>query len=101
MSRKAIRQSLLDQLKAKGAELDHFVDLVEDYMSLWDVKNKLIKDIENRGVMYKDFSSVGIEMQKNNPSVKELVGINRQMLAILKELDINTNTVISPGDYEM
>jgi hypothetical protein len=40
-------------------------------------------------------------MQKNNPSVKELVGINRQMLAILKELDINTNTVISPGDYEM
>jgi phage terminase small subunit len=66
---------------------------VRDYMSLWDVKNDLLEDIKKRGVMYKDFSSVGIEMMKNNPSVRELVGINRQMLSILKDLDINTKTV--------
>ena len=91
--RQRIKESLLEQLEMKGADMDHFVDLVEDYMSLWDVKNDLLEDIKKRGVMYKDFSSVGIEMMKNNPSVRELVGINRQMLSILKDLDINTKTV--------
>ena len=91
--RQRIEESLLEQLEMKGADMDHFVDLVRDYMSLWDVKNDLLEDIKKRGVMYKDFSSVGIEMMKNNPSVRELVGINRQMLSILKDLDINTKTV--------
>jgi hypothetical protein len=91
--RQLIEESLLEQLEMKGADMDHFVDLVRDYMSLWDVKNDLLEDIKERGVMYRDFSSVGIEMMKNNPSVRELVGINRQMLSILKDLDINTKTV--------
>jgi len=100
--RQRIEESLLEQLEMKGADMDHFVDLVEDYMSLWDVKNDLLEDIKKRGVMYKDFSSVGIEMMKNNPSVRELVGINRQMLSILKDLDINTKTVaLFDDDDEM
>jgi len=99
-SKTSIRESLLAQLEAKGANVDHVIDLVKDYMSLWDVKNKLLKDIKTRGVMYTDYSSVGVEMQKNNPSVRELTGINRQMLAILKELDINTHTVRSPDDSD-
>lgn len=100
-SKTRIRASLLDQLEAKGAALEHFTDLVKDYMSLWEVKNKLIKDIKTRGVMYKDYSSVGVEMQKNNPSVKELVGVNRQMLALLKELGLSTSSVTSVDDDEM
>lgn len=100
--RRLIEESLLEQLEMKGADMDHFVDLVRDYMSLWDVKNDLLEDIKKRGVMYKDFSSVGIEMMKNNPSVRELVGINRQMLSILKDLDINTKTVaLFDDDDEM
>jgi len=101
MSKKSIRESLLAQLEAKGADVDHFVDLVKDYMSLWEVKNKLVKDIKKRGVMYTDYSSVGVEMQKNNPSVRELVGVNRQMLALLKDLGLNTSTVASTDDDEM
>ena len=100
--RQRIEESLLEQLEMKGADMDHFVDLVRDYMSLWDVKNDLLEDIKKRGVMYKDFSSVGIEMMKNNPSVRELVGINRQMLSILKDLDINTKTAaLFDDDDEM
>ena len=30
-------------------------------------------------------------MWKNNPSIKELVGVNRQMLSILKELKLSTD----------
>jgi phage terminase small subunit len=93
MSRASIRRSLLAQLEAMGADQDHFVDLVKDYLSLYDVKNRLIKDIKERGVMYTDLSSVGVEMQKNNPSVRELVNVNRQMLALLRELGISTDTV--------
>lgn len=93
MTKTDIETSLLKQLASKGAEVSHFTDMIGDYVSLWKVKNKLISDINKRGVTFKDFSSVGIEMMKNNPSVKELVGVNRQMLMILRELGLNTDGV--------
>jgi uncharacterized protein YbaP (TraB family) len=91
VKRKDILESLQEQLAMKGASLDHYVDLLNDYMTLWDTKNALSTDIKKRGVVYKDVSSVGVEMWKNNPSVKELVMVNRQMLTILKELKLSTD----------
>ena len=85
----------------KGADLDHFNDLVGDYMRFWDIKTKLYKDIKKRGVMFTDNSSVGVPMQKNNPSVKELTSVNKQMLTILEKLDINTKNVMSDKDEEL
>ena len=89
------------QLKNKSADIDHFSDLINDYMCLWDAKNALNTDIKKRGVMYEDLSSVGVMMQKNNPSVKELVMVNRQMLAILKDLDINTSNAGKMDDGKL
>ena len=94
-----IEESLLWQLESLGASREHYVDQVADYMSLHEVKQKLIMDIRVRGVVYEDVSSVGVKMQKNNPSVKELVMVNRQMLTILKELGLNTSTAIG-GDED-
>ncbi len=91
MKRSEILESLEEQLAMKGASLNHYTDLLNDYMTLWDTKNLLAKDIKARGVVYKDKSSVGVEMFKNNPSVKELVMVNRQMLSILKELKLTTD----------
>lgn len=93
MKRVQVRNDLLQQLQAHGKVGKHFEDLVNDYCSLWDVKTQLVKDIKTRGVMYKDYSSVGVEVMKNNPSTKELVMVNRQMLAILKDLGLNTAEV--------
>jgi phage terminase small subunit len=59
-----------------------FRDMAKDYMQLWEIKELLQSDIKERGVVYKDLSSVGVEMQKNNPSIKELINTNRQMLVI-------------------
>lgn len=101
MNEKSIEKSLLDQLKMKGADLDHFNDLVGDYMRFWDIKTKLYEDIKKRGVMFEDNSSVGVKMQKNNPSVKELTSVNKQMLTILEKLDINTKNVMSDKDEEL
>lgn len=83
-------KSLKDELAKKGASIPVFTSLLEDYGKLWDIKNKLLKDIHDRGVVYEDVSSVGVPIQKNNPSTKELLNVNRQMLAILDKLDLNT-----------
>lgn len=91
-ARKKIEDSILDQLKNRGSSLAHYADLIRDYMSFWDTKNALAKDIKTRGVMYQDVSAAGKLMWKNNPSIKEQVGVNRQMLSILKELKLTTGS---------
>jgi hypothetical protein len=91
--RKDIKESLEEQLAMKGVPLDHYVDLIEDYMTLWDTKKALADDIKKRGVVYQDVSAAGNLMWKNNPSIKELVMVNRQMLSILKELKLSTDDV--------
>ena len=89
----AIENSLLEQLALLGAMKEHYIDLIRDYMGMWRAKTALFADIKVRGITYRDVSSTGVEMQKNNPSVKELVMINRQMLSILKELGLSTSNV--------
>ena len=85
-----IEESLLEQLAMLGAMKEHYIDLIRDYMGLWEVKTALLLDIKLRGVTFIDNSSTGIRMQKNNPSVKELVMVNKQMLSLLKEVGIST-----------
>lgn len=86
--KKDIENSLTGVLQRSGHEEEFYLDLVNDYMKLWDIKNKLLADISKRGVVYKDKSSTGVEMQKNNPSTKELMLVNRQMLQILEKLGL-------------
>lgn len=99
--REKIKNSLLAQLKSLGASLEHYEDLINDYMDLWDIKEALTNDIQTRGVTYKDYSSVGVEMHKNNPSTKELVMVNKQMLSLLKELGLSTDKVRDTEDDEL
>lgn len=100
ITKDSVRSSLLAQLKNNGTNSDYFLDLVYDYCELWEIKRLLIEDIENRGVVYTDKSSVGVEMQKNNPSVKELLNTNRQMLAILEKLKIDAAAAASEVEDE-
>lgn len=88
-----IEDSLLEQLALLGAMKEHYIDLIRDYMGLWEVKTALLSDIKSRGVTYNDYSSAGVMMQKNNPSVKELVMVNKQMLSLLKELGLSTSNI--------
>lgn len=100
-SKTQVKNSLMEQLAQMGANIPFFEDLVEDYMCLWDVKNGLKKDIKERGVTYKDVSSVGVEMMKNNPSTKELTMVNRQMLSILEKLGLSTDKCKIEEDDEL
>lgn len=96
-TRGEVQESLMQQLAQKGAAFSCYEDLIFDYMTLWDTKKKLATDIKKRGVVYEDYSSVGVKMMKNNPSVKEIVMVNRQMMAILKELGLNAGAATGGG----
>ena len=100
LNKSHIRKSLTEQLNEMGAKVAHFEDLINDYLALYDVKNQLIKDIKVRGVTYTDYSAAGVAMQKNNPSTKDLVSVNRQMLAILKDLGVSTTNIKKPEDND-
>ena len=91
MKKTDVVKSLLAQLRSKGKVYAHYEDLISDYMSLWDTKKALIRDIKSRGIVFKTSSASGYVIEKNNPSVKELVLVNKQMLQLLKELKLSTD----------
>lgn len=86
--RDQIKNDLLDQLERNGVVGEFYVDLINDYMSMWDVKNKLIADIEKKGVSIRYQNGENQWGYKKNDSVGELQRINNQMLNILKHLEL-------------
>ncbi len=96
--REQIRQDLIDQLERQGIYGQHFLDLIEDYMALWDTKNALIEDIKKRGVMTKYQNGQNQWGFKKNDSVSELVKVNAQMLKILSELGLKATDVSAIDD---
>lgn len=86
-----IKKSLIKQLETKGANVAHFIDLIYDYLELYETKKKLQTDIKKRGVSYKTTSASGYEIIKQNQSVKDVVAVEKQMLSILKEMGLTTD----------
>lgn len=84
--RKRIEKDLLSQLEEKWISGSHYVDLVQDYLSLWDVKNELIEDIKTKGIKVS-----GMHGPKSNPSINDLNKTNAQMLKILSELGLKAS----------
>lgn len=89
-SRTKIRESLLEQLEDKGVISEFFLDLIDDYMSFWDIKKSLQKDIKERGVSVEWRNSPTSFGFKKNDSISELIRTNAQMLKILQQLKIST-----------
>jgi len=86
--RKKIKKDMLEQLKNQGVTGEHYKDLINDYMSLWDIKNELIKDIEEKGVSIKYQNGKNQFGYKKNDSIPELNKVSAQMLKILSELGL-------------
>lgn len=98
--RETIRADLLGQLERNRTAGAYYTDLVEDYMELWDTKNKLTADIRERGVAVKCVTQAGVNMRKND-SVGELVKLNAQMLKLLDSLGIKPAQAEGELDDEM
>lgn len=96
-----ILESLKEQLRKKQADISVFNDILDDYMTLYDVKKKLKTDIKKRGVTYETMSASGkAKIVKQNQSVKDLVAVNKQMLMILDKLELTTKETIKGDDDE-
>ena len=93
ISASKVKESLLRQLEAKGAKVDVYTSLIEDYVWLWNQQRAMQRDIKQRGRTYKAISSTGKEYEKNNPSVKDVIMYSRQMVSILDALGLSTKTV--------
>jgi hypothetical protein len=72
-------------------------------MALYDIKNKLIRDIKERGVSVKYQNGPNQWGHKKNDSVSELVRTNAQMLRILDELGLRAADfqAVDDDDEEM
>ncbi len=86
--RQLIKKDLLKQLNDNGVRGNHYVDLIEDYMSLWDIKNQLIDNIKEKGVSIRYQNGENQFGYKKNDSISELNRTNRQMLTILNDLGL-------------
>ena len=90
LTRKTIKQDLLDQLDRNGMIGAYYADMVNDYMTLWDVAKALTRDIEERGVNVETELADGRRKIAKNESVGELLKTNAQMLKILDSLDLKS-----------
>lgn len=100
-STKKIKDSLIKQLESKGADVEHFLSLVDDYVWYFQQEKSMQEDIKIRGHSYKTKSASGYPINKENPSVKNAIMYNKQKLAILKELGLSTDNVVSDDDDEL
>ena len=91
--RKKIKNDMLEQLKKQNIKGEYFEDLVDDYMAMWDVKNKLIEDIKTKGVSIKYQNGENQWGYKKNDSVGELQRTNNQMLRLLDSLGLKASVV--------
>ena len=96
--RNDIKKDLLDQLERNGVFGSHYVDLINDYMALWDIKNQLIDDVKKRGVSVYWCNGGGQEGYKKNDSIAELNKTASQMLKILSDLGLKATRSDLPDD---
>ncbi len=97
--RRRVKKSLEEQICAKGADIELFNDQINDYMTMWDLKERLKDDIEHNGLRLEYKTANGGIAEKDNQSVKQLPMVNKQMLMLLKQMDISTDKVIKTGEY--
>lgn len=83
-----IRNDLEVQMRASGLSGKHYEDLLEDYMSLYDTKRKLISDIKIRGAKVNVLMANGTGNTKTNDSIPDLLKVNTQMLRILEAIGV-------------
>ena len=88
MTKKEIKDDLLEQLEAQGKYQNYYLDLIEDYMKYYYLKRKCQRDIKEKGLRYEVVSGNGFKSEKPNESVQNLMKITTTMLKILDELGL-------------
>lgn len=95
-----IKESLIAQLQAKGADIDFYKSLIDDYVFYWEQERKMQANIRKRGLTYEAEAATGRKIEKENPSVKTAYMYNKQKLAILDKLGLSTKEILESDDND-
>ena len=98
MTVKEVESSLKKQLEDKGADVAHFLGLIDDYMFYYKQEKKLQAEVRSKGMTIKATSASGKEYDKENPAYKAAALCNKQKLSILRELGLTTDNVPAPDE---
>jgi len=86
--RKKIKKDLLDQLERSGHYGEYYLDLIDHYMELVDLKELLQNDIQKNGIRLSATNGNGFTTEKPNESVANLMKVSQQLLKLLSELGL-------------
>ena len=98
---RSIRRSLLEQLERGGNDVPHFIDLVEDYMKMYVIKEMAAADVATRGTFVEWSNSETQYGSKKNDSVDQVLKTNQQMIKLLDMLGIKPETGTMEDDEEL
>lgn len=87
-----IKESLIDQLERSGNDTPYYLDLVDDYMKMYIVKELANADIVENGVSVEWKNSPTQYGRKKNDSVDQILKTNQQMTKLLDMLGIKPET---------
>ena len=85
---RTIKSSLVDQLERSGNDTAFFMDLVDDYMKMYIIKELANADILENGVSVEYRNSETQYGRKKNDSVDQILKKNQQMIKLLDMLGI-------------
>lgn len=91
---KKIKDSMIEQLRKRGADIPVYLELVDKYIGLTEQMIDMEKNIKKKGRTYEAISAAGKVYEKDNPDVKNILAYHDKRLAILKQLDMTPETVI-------
>ena len=86
--RSKIEKDLKSQLKERTVVGSHYDDLIQDYLSLWDLKCDLVEDIQIEGIKI-----MGMHGPKSNPAINDLHKTNDRMLKILDAIGLKASPI--------
>lgn len=88
VTKKQMKEDLLEQLRLQKKSNKFYEDLVSDYIYYWELKKQLIADIKEKGIRYFTTNGNGIKVEKANESVVNLQKVTITMLKILNDLNL-------------
>ena len=96
----AIRQELLDQLKAAGRDTAVNRDLVEDYVLLWASKQRTRLNLRTQGPVITYNNGGGQNGTKENPALDQQLKLGKQMENIMKQLGLSCENAVGGDDFD-
>ena len=98
MTAEQVKKSLIKQLEDRGANVDHYAGLIDDYIFYYKQEKRFQADVRKNGMTITAISAAGQENDNETRASKAAALCNKQQLAILRELNLTTDTVPPPDD---